>query len=67
LVCSDPKVLKRMEGFVPAAGEPYSYSQTPRKDVLEYRLLQGALMQTSFASSMDHWHVQGLYVITPSG
>jgi len=56
-----------MDRFVPAAGEPYSYSQTARKDVLEYRLLYGALMQTSFAPSMDHWHVQGLYVITPSG
>lgn len=56
-----------MDRFVPTAGEPYSYSQTPRKDVLEYRLLYGAMMQTSFAPSMDRWHVQGLYVITPSG
>ena len=56
-----------MDRFVPTAGEPGTYGQTPRKDVLEYRLLYGAMMQTSFASSMDRWHVQGLYVITPSG
>lgn len=60
-------MLKRIDRFVPAAGEPYSYSQTTRKDVLEYRLVYDAMMQTSFAPSMDHWHVQGLYVLTPSG
>jgi len=67
LVCSNPEILKRMDAFVPAVGEPYSYSQATRKDVLEYKLLHGAMMQTSFAPSMDRWHVQGLYVITPSG
>ena len=66
MVCGDPEVLKRMDRFVPAAGQPATYG-TGRKESLEYKLVYGAMMQTSFARSMESWHVQGLYVITPSG
>ena len=66
LVCNDPEVLRRLDRFVPAIGHPGKYREA-RKDVLEYKLLYGAMMQTSFASEMGRWHVQGLYVITPSG
>gem|GEM_PF-1016662 len=65
-VCSDPEVLKRIDRFIPAAGEPATYG-TAKHDTLEYKLVYGAMMQTSFAPSMGSWHVQGLYIITPSG
>ena len=55
-----------MDRFVPAAGQPATYG-TGRKDSLEYKLVHDAMMQTTFARSMETWHVQGLYVITPSG
>jgi hypothetical protein len=38
-----------------------------RQQALEYRLCHGAMMQTGYRNSMDSWHVQGMYVITPSG
>jgi hypothetical protein len=34
---------------------------------LEYKLVHDAMMQTEFAETMKDWHVQGLYIITPSG
>lgn len=70
LVCNDSRVQKLLEGFVPAADNPGRYrnfSNTPRAEALEYRLLHGALTQTGFRASMNTWHVQGMYVITPSG
>jgi hypothetical protein len=59
-------VIRRLDRFVPAIGHPGKYREA-RKDILEYKLLYGAMMQTSFAPEMGRWHVQGLYIITPSG
>ncbi len=55
-----------MPRFVPTLGEPGSYREAKKKP-LEYKLLHDALMQTEFAASMKEWHVQGIYIITPSG
>jgi hypothetical protein len=66
LVCGDPEVLKRLPRFVPTVGNPEAYRETKNRP-LEYRLVHDAMMQTEFADSMKDWHVQGLYIITPSG
>jgi hypothetical protein len=66
LVCGDPEVLKRLPRFVPTVGDPQIYREAKNRP-LEYKLVHGAMMQTEFAAEMKDWHVQGLYIITPSG
>src|SRR5688500_9659002 len=43
----------------------------PRKQSLEYQLVEGAMRKTGYGDSIitpsGYWHVQGIYVITPSG
>ena len=61
-----------MSRFVPVADAPGPYREAKEKgraDTLEYRLVHGAMNQTGFGGNngMGSWHVQGLYVITPSG
>jgi hypothetical protein len=38
-----------------------------RRQSLEYRMVRDSLMRTPFRNSMERWHVQGMYVFTPSG
>jgi hypothetical protein len=66
LVCGDPEVLKRLPRLVPTVGDPGTFRDAKAKP-LEYKLVYEAMMQTEFAPSMKEWHVQGLYIITPSG
>jgi len=70
-VCNDPRVRHLLEQFIPTADNPQQYrlvKSTRAEQALEYRLLYHALMQTGFRRGLeDSWHVQGMYVITPSG
>jgi hypothetical protein len=66
LVCGDPEFLKRLPRFVPTVGEPAFYRDAKTRP-LEYKLVHDAMMQTEFAPNMKEWHVQGLYILTPSG
>jgi len=66
LVCGDPEILKRLPRFIPTVGSPETYRDAKVRP-LEYKLVHDAMMQTEFAGTMKDWHVQGLYVITPSG
>src|SRR5687768_1773038 len=59
-----------MKRFVPVADDPQRYrvgKEAGRQRALEYTLAHGALLQTHYRNSMDTWHVQGMYVFTPSG
>jgi hypothetical protein len=38
-----------------------------RQQALEYQLVRSSLMQTHYRNSMDSWHVQGMFIFTPSG
>ncbi len=57
-----------MKQFVPAVGAPQEFRDA-KKNELEYKLVFGAMNRTEFGgkNGMDHWHVQGMYVVTPSG
>ena len=66
MVCGDPEVLKRLPRVVPTVGNPEAYREA-KNHPLEYKLVHDAMMQTEFASNLKEWHVQGLYIITPSG
>jgi hypothetical protein len=57
-----------MKQFVPAVGAPQEFREA-KKNELEYKLVFGAMNRTEFGGNngMDHWHVQGMYVVTPSG
>jgi hypothetical protein len=61
-------VIQLLKEFVPAVGAPQEFREA-KKNELEYKLVFGAMNKTEFGgdNGMDHWHVQGLYVITPSG
>jgi hypothetical protein len=61
--------VKLLEEFVPVADNPHRYRQVqePQRAKLEYRIVYDAMLQTGFRNSMSSWHVQGMYVITPSG
>lgn len=60
-----------LEQFIPTADNPGRYRNvrnTAGAQSLEYRLVYEAMMQTGFRRGVtDSWHVQGMYVITPSG
>ncbi|MGV3722166.1 MAG: hypothetical protein ACO1SX_14745 [Actinomycetota bacterium] len=69
-VCNDPRVLQLLGRFIPTADFPHRYrlgKEAGRTQALEYRLLYGALRESSFRNTIDDWFVQGMYVITPSG
>jgi len=65
VVCSDPRVIQLMKQFVPAVGAPQEFREA-KKNELEYKLVFGAMNRTEFGgkNGMDHWHVQGMYVVT---
>lgn len=70
VVCNDPRVRQLLTQFIPTADFPHRYrlgKEAGRSQALEYRLLQGALRESSFRNTVDEWFVQGMYVITPSG
>lgn len=65
-------MIEKLGRFIPVVGVPHDYRAAKEKgltETLEYKLVWNALNQTSFGGEkgMGWWHVQGLYVITPSG
>jgi hypothetical protein len=60
-----------LKQFIPTADDPerYRVKEQARQQALEYQLVHGAMIQTHFRASMQlgTWHVQGMYLITPSG
>lgn len=71
-------MLELLKQFVPTADGPERYGTVaaqgyyPRKEGLEYSLVEGAMKQTPWRDSFQspqggHWHCQGMYILTPSG
>jgi hypothetical protein len=55
-VCNDPRVLQRLEQFIPTADNPDRYRlvrNTSAEQALEYRLLYEAMKQTGARRGME--------------